>query len=256
MLKKLSGLLLLSALCIWAADFWTTKPFTDWNEKEIAKMISSSPWADKVTIAGGVSGGGPGIAETAGGGGRGGGRGGGGGRSSGPQGDGANTDPGVAGGGGGGGGDFGGGGGGGGVSVGILWQTAMPVRQALIKRQYGAEAGTSPEAKAKLDRVDQVYVLILVGMPGYTLSAAQGDRKAGLLDLTTLTASGKPPLKPIDVQVSGGGRGGANISFLFPKTTLFTVEDKEVEFFTKFDKTAIKHKFKLKDMVFNGKLEM
>jgi hypothetical protein len=255
MLKKLSVLLFLPALCIWAADFWATKPFTDWNEKEIMKMISSSPWADKVTIAGGISGGAPGIAETAGGGGRGGGRGGGGGRSSGPQGDGTTTDPGVAGGGGGGGGDFGGGGPSG-VSVTLFWQTALPVRQALIKRQYGAEAGTSPEAKAKLDRVDQVYVLTLVGMPGYTLGAAQGDKKAGLLDLTTLTASGKPPVRPIDVQVSGGGRGSANVSFLFPKTTPFTVDDKEVEFFTKFDKTPIKHKFKLKDMVFNGKVEM
>jgi len=256
MLKKLSVLLFLSALYIWAADFWTTKPFTDWNDKEITKMITSSPWADKVTIAGGISGSALGNAETPGGGGRGGGRGGGGGGGGrgGPQGDGANADPGVAGGGGG--GDFGGVGGGGGVSVGILWQTAMPVKQALIKRQYGAEAGTSPEAKAKLDRTEQVYVLTLVGMPGFTLSAAQGDRKAGLLDLTTLTAGGKPPLKPIDVQVSGGGRGAANVSFLFPKTNPFTVDDKEVEFSTKFDKTPIKHKFKLKDMVFNGKVEM
>src|SRR5690348_14432404 len=105
MLKKLPVLLMVSALCIWAADFWTTKPFTDWNEKEVAKILSDSPWAAKVTIATGFGGGPAGIAETAGGGGRGGGRGGGGGggRGGGPQGDGANSDPGVAGGGGGGG---------------------------------------------------------------------------------------------------------------------------------------------------------
>jgi hypothetical protein len=253
MLKKLPVLLAVSALYIWAADFWTTKPFTDWNEKEVAKIISDSPWAAKVTIAGGVGGGGAGIAETSGGGRGGGGRGGGG-RSSGPQGDGANADPGISGGGGGGGGDFGGGGPSG-VSVTLLWQTATPIKQALIKRQYGAEAGTSPEAKAKLDRVDQAYVLTLSGMPGYTLAAAQGDKKAALLDLTTLTVSGKPPLKAVDVQVTGG-RGTGNVFFVFPKTTTFTVEDKEVEFSTKFDKTAIKKKFKLKDMVFNGKVEM
>jgi hypothetical protein len=46
------------------------------------------------------------------------------------------------------------------------------------------------------------------------------------------------------------------MSFVFPKTTAFTVEDKEMEFSSKFDKTAVKHKFKLKDMVFNGKVEM
>jgi hypothetical protein len=254
MLKKLPMLLIVSALCVWAADFWTTKPFTDWNEKEVAKILSDSPWAAKVTVSMGFNAGPAGIAETAGGGGRGGGgRGGGGGGRGGPQGDGANSDPGV--GGGGGGGDFGGGGGGGGVSVGLVWQTALPIRQAVVKRQYGAEAGTSPEAKAKLDRVDQLYVLTLSGVPGPMLGATQGDKKAALLDLTTITVSGKPPLKAADVQVSGG-RGTASVSFLFPKTTQLTVEDKEVEFSTKFDKTPIKKKFKLKDMVFNGKLEM
>ena len=40
MLKKLSVLLLLCALCMWAADFWTTKPFTEWSEKEVRR---SSP---------------------------------------------------------------------------------------------------------------------------------------------------------------------------------------------------------------------
>ena len=46
------------------------------------------------------------------------------------------------------------------------------------------------------------------------------------------------------------------MSFLFPKTTVFTADDKEMEFSSKFDKTVVKHKFKLKDMVFNGKVEM
>ena len=59
----------------------------------------------------------------------------------------------------------------------------------------------------------------------------------------------------MDVQVTGGGRTG-NVSFLFPRTTTFSAEDKEMVFSTKFDKTGVKTKFKLKDMVFNGKLEM
>jgi hypothetical protein len=46
------------------------------------------------------------------------------------------------------------------------------------------------------------------------------------------------------------------VSFLFPKTTTFTAEDKEMEFYTKFDKVVVKKKFKLKDMMFNGKVEM
>jgi hypothetical protein len=253
MLKKSSLLVLLCAACAWAADFWTTKPFTDWSDKEVQKIITDSPWAGKVTMSTGLA-----LTAPDSGGGGGGGRGGGGrggGRSSGPQGDSTAADPGVAGGGGaGGGGDFGGGGGGG-VSVTLFWQTAAPVKQALIKRQYGAEAGTSPEAKAKLDRVDQVYVLTMLNVPGFALAAAQGDKKAALLDSTMLSVNGKPALKAADVQVSGG-RGAGYVSFLFPKTTTFAVEDKEVEFSSKFGTTTVKHKFKLKDMVFNGKVEM
>jgi hypothetical protein len=46
------------------------------------------------------------------------------------------------------------------------------------------------------------------------------------------------------------------VSFLFPRTTTFTADEKDLEFASKFGKAAIKHKFKLKDMVFNGKVEM
>jgi hypothetical protein len=243
MLKKATVLLFLFALCMWAADFWATKTFTVWNEKEVAKILSDSPWTEKVSLS---SGAGPSASAPSSGGGGGGGRG----RGSGPQGDSTTADPGI------GGGDAGGfGGGPSSVTVTLLWQTALPVKQALIKRQYGNEAGTSPEAKAKLERVDQVYALTLIGMPSFTLAAAQGDKKAALLDSTMLTVAGKPPIKATDVQVSGG-RGTGNVSFLFPRTTTFTAEDKEMEFSSKFDKTTVKKKFKLKDMVFNGKVEM
>ena len=85
-MKKLATLLLLAAICVWAADFWTAKSYTDWNDKDIQKMLNDSPWAHKMTVelgggpggpgggrgeAGGFGGagaaeGGPGIAETAG----------------------------------------------------------------------------------------------------------------------------------------------------------------------------------------------
>src|SRR5579883_3075313 len=108
-MKKLSLLLFTISLTLWAADFWQTKSFTDWDEKEVHKILTDSPWAKKLLVSlpmggrggGGVAGGGgnagaggrggrggpaggnydpgvagggaPGIAETAGGGGRGGG---------------------------------------------------------------------------------------------------------------------------------------------------------------------------------------
>jgi hypothetical protein len=44
--------------------------------------------------------------------------------------------------------------------------------------------------------------------------------------------------------------------FLFPKTVAIDMDDKEVEFSTKLGQTIVKTKFKLKDMVFNGKLDL
>jgi hypothetical protein len=243
MLKKIPILLLLCSLCLWAADFWTTKPFTDWNDKEVQKVLTDSPWAGKVTI----SSGGPPAAVAPGGGGGGGGRGGG--KGGGPQGgDSGGADAGGA-------APGGGFGGGGESTVTLLWQTALPVKQALVKRRFAAEAGTAPEGKAVLERVEQFYVLTLNGVPGNLLAVTRGDQKATLLDLTLLTVAGKPPLKASDVQTSEG-RGGGTVAFLFPRTTTFTAEDKDLEFSTKFDKTAVKKKFKLKDMVVNGKVEM
>lgn len=243
MLKNLFLLLLLFAGFIWAADFWTARPFTAWTDKEVQKVLSDSPWSAQVSVAGST-----GSAGNDGGGGGGGARGGGGGGRRGGGGGGGGQDD-------SGGDSQGGGRGTGGVSVTLLWQSALPVKQALAKKQFGAEAETSPAAKARLERSEQYYLLTMIGLPVSLGRAAEGDKKAALLPLTTLTAPGKPPLTAADIQV-GTGRDSAIIVFVFPKTSEFTVEDKEVEFAAKFDKTSVKHKFKLKPMVFNGKLEM
>lgn len=35
-------------------DFWETKPFTEWNEQEVTKMLSESPWARTLNVFGGT----------------------------------------------------------------------------------------------------------------------------------------------------------------------------------------------------------
>ena len=44
--------------------------------------------------------------------------------------------------------------------------------------------------------------------------------------------------------------------FLFPRQRNLSLEDSEVEFNVKAGEVPIKQRFKLKDMVFNGKVEM
>jgi hypothetical protein len=53
----------------------------------------------------------------------------------------------------------------------------------------------------------------------------------------------------------GEGRA-TEVLFAFPKTTPITEDDKEVEFNVKIGDFSIRQKFRLKDMVVKGKLDL
>lgn len=233
-----SGALLLSA-----ADFWTSKPFADWNEKELQKIMTDSPWAKKSSV---LSLNGPSAPALGGSspGGRGG-RGGGGG------GDDNGAPPPLS--------EKGGGGGGGGpvdmpsAQVVVSWPTALPVKEAIAKAKYGKEVGTSPEAKAFLEREEQFYVIEVSQLPFRGRST--DEFREALLKSAVLNVKGKDSVHAMDVQVNPRGRT-LDLFFMFPRQRVFTLEDSEIEFNAKAGDVPIKQRFKLKDMVFNGKLEL
>ena len=260
MLKKLPSILLLCAVSLVAANFWDTRPYTDWSDKEVDNMLKNSPWADRMAVRTGEQGvvaqdqaKGPIMGETE-------------------------------------------------VQVTLLWQTALPVRQALAKLQFKNEAATSPQAKALIERQSDVYVLRVAGLPGSARAAA--SNKGQLTADTSIKIKNKPDLKPADIQMpaapaagkgapnaapgvaaaeadaapaasgKGGGKGGPSLPgapgggfkgfggpnfdlfYVFPKSAAITEKDNELEFVTKLGKITIRKKYKLKDMVFNGKFEM
>jgi hypothetical protein len=145
----------------------------------------------------------------------------------------------------------------------LAWRTAMPVRQAIARRTGQPVSDTEPNAS----------VLLASGFPGQFRADVADPAK--LVADTVLKVKGKPDIHPTEAQIPaaaapkgppggapgfGGGKGfgGGNfdIVFVFPKSAGLTVDDKEVEFVTKVGKMNIRKKFKLKDMVVNGKLEM
>jgi hypothetical protein len=179
-----------------------------------------------------------------------------------PQDEGGGGAP-SGGGGTGGGGGRGGGGGMGGVTFSseieltVRWATALPIKQAKADLQYGKEAG-SPDAAKLLDREEKFYVAEIEGYPG-TVTAE--DVKAG----SQLIVKGIPPIQSIQVdmgQANAAGRGsrGAGIFLVFPKgqkdAHVLKVDEGEIEVVVNAPGLKLKRKFKLKDMVFNGKLEI
>jgi hypothetical protein len=239
------------AVSLWAADFWQAKPFNDWNDKDVQKMLQSSPWAKPFSVA--LAGGG---SDTSKGGKRAGSSSGGGSQMNGPAGTaeqgglgryaGSTGDPGA------------GSSGGGGVptiNLIVRWQSARPVREAVVKAKFGNEATTSPEAKKALEEPVDHYILAIGGVPKGALQGDAEELKKQMLGQGILLIKGKDPIKAVDFITQGTGRT-AEVLFAFPKTTPITEDDKEVEFIVKIGDFNIKQKFRLKDMLINGKLDL
>lgn len=231
-MKKFAAAFFIFAFCLAAADFWQAKPYTEWSDKELRKMITNSPWAKSFSPpapAGGPGDSGASTPLSEGGGRvRGGGA---------PAGGPAPADAGVA------------------PTIYARWQSALPVKQAVARLKYGAEASTSPDAKQLLNRVETNYEIVVSGPLKSMLGGDTDTLKVSLMESSLLTSKGTVPVKPSDVQIALS-KDSNDMVLHFPRTTPFTVDDKEVEFETKFGDLVLKYKFRLKDMVFNGKLEM
>jgi hypothetical protein len=211
-----------------ASDVWT-KPYTEWTDLDVQKIMTDSPWADRMQVETGQRG--PiGNADDKGG----------------PI-QGSLTAP-----------------------VTVYWQSALPIKQAMFGRANATDA-----QKQLMAREEPVHILRVQGLPGSVRSAAQDVDK--LKSISVIKIKGKADLHPSELQLSGapttppgaapgggkgapgggfgGGFGTFDVFFVFPKDAPISVDDKEMEFQTKIGAMAIRKKFKLKDMVYNGKLE-
>jgi hypothetical protein len=240
---------LLAGAGLWAADFWQKSKFTEWSDKDAQKMLRDSPWARPVEVR---LGGGRG--------GRGGGGGGGGGMSAdgGPSAEDAGGGGGGRGGGGGGGGKRGGGGGAmpetppGQVLI-VRWHTAMPVKQAIARMRFGKEASTAPDAAKLLQPEQKRYVVGIAGIPPQLVMRG---KPAEFKSKAFLNVKGRDPVQAVDV-LSDRDERGANLYLVFSRPeNPITLENGDVEVLLKLGTTDIKRKFRLKDMVFDGKLEL
>ncbi len=230
-MKKLASLMLVFSACLWAADFWQSKPFTEWADKDLTKMVTNSPWAKEfiVEMPGGAAGGG------------GGGKGKGGGTRDGGQTGAAEAGGGMP-----------------SLTLVIRWVSALPVKQAMVRMNFKGDAASSPEAKQRLEANEPDYVIAVSGLNRGLVRGSADELKQAMMAATQLVIKGKEPIKPTDFRIVGQGRVDA--LFAFPRTNPITEDDKEVEFQSKVGAAgatiSIKQRFRLKDMMFNGKLEL
>jgi hypothetical protein len=239
--------LLPAALC--AADVWESKPFADWTEKDLQKVLGNSPWArqTRALLSNTAGSGKPPVADAS----SDGGAGGRGSRNADGPGGAVRLGPAPS--------DFDPTGQSTqqpGIPVIVRWQTALPVRQAQMRAKYGKEAATSPDAQKFWAQEPMLYVISVAGLPGSIASVGGGDQvKKIAARASTLAAKGKEPLRPVAVEFLPNGTA-VDVLVGFPRTLPFTLEDQEVAFSAQIGAASITHKFKLKDMVVRGKLEL
>jgi hypothetical protein len=231
----LAGLLIASAA--FAEDFWTSKEYMQWTDEEVKKVMTNSPWAKDLTISVPLSALGrggrpadnaaPNDVQSGGGGGRG--------RR----------------GGGGGGGDEGGGSPEAMVTLNISFRSALPFRKALVRSRLGNGATVPADAAQLITKEPEEYVVVVTGLPARM--AALLD--PALKDKSILHAGKKQAMTAIKMDVQRRTQS-VDVFYTFPKSPVISADDKEVELDLQIGPIHAKKKFNLKDMVYNGKLEL
>ncbi len=272
-----------------ASEVWN-QDYRNWSSSDVQKVLTNSPWAAKTAASyasenrgGGYdpnsSGGSyPGSGSGNGGGGypnSGGGYPGGGGGMGGRGGGMGGMGGGMGGMGGGMGGMGGGRGRRGGqdqsqmkMDVVVRWDSSMPVKQALLKSESGGELPAPGDPKYTLDKPEKDYVISVVGMRAMRSrsndSDADDDSKSSasdhmrnlLMSSTQILIKNKEALNPDDVKIEPQSDGTNTATFFFSRSNPIDLDDKEVTFVTQTGRLKIERKFKLKEMVYNGKLSL
>jgi hypothetical protein len=217
-------------------DFWVKKDYTQWTEEEVRKIMTNSPWSKETTVnapAGNFSGGGPARSaapvdvETKDGGGRGGGR-------SRAGGDASSTPTQAQ------------------ITLTVSWRSALPLRKAIVKSRIGASSEVPEDLKQSLSKEPGDYIVVVSGVPAVMARMIQDPVR---LNRSSLKVGKRAPIVPKSVDFQARTQS-VDVLFVFPKNEPITLEEKEAELDLLLGPMEAKKKFTLKDMVYNGKLEM
>ena len=122
-----------------------------------------------------------------------------------------------------------------------------------MRGRFGNEAHTAAEAKQFLQRSETHYVVSVAGFSGRMAGMSQDTDR--LKETTSLKRKNKDPIRP-EVIETHKQEESVTLFVGFPRTDQIVLEDKNVEFEMKLGPMTVKRKFKLKDMLFDGKLEL
>jgi hypothetical protein len=131
----------------------------------------------------------------------------------------------------------------------LLWRSAMPIKQALRRKEM--LAGSTSNQPDSLNRTETEYVVMLTGIP-MRLAPPPVDQA---LEQFVLNVDTQKPIYATKIYLQEHERT-VDLVMIFPRTQPIGPQDKEVEVVAKYGFLETKKKFKVKDMMVNGKLEL
>ncbi len=141
------------------------------------------------------------------------------------------------------------------ADINVRWSSALPVRQAAALTKFGKDDLKLPEARRLLEQQSEFYVLEISGVPPAIAARGTESLEANLYRNAFLrTASGRT-FTPDSVYVTARG-ASLDISIRYAKTNPITLADKQLVFKAEYGLLKIERRFKLKDMVYQGRLEL
>ena len=125
----------------------------------------------------------------------------------------------------------------------VRWESAEPVRQALAVRA-GAET---------LAGVRRHYIVAVTSLPFGAARLAEEPEK--IRSRVALLIKDKPqvPADRVEIRPQPGAPG---VRLYFPRDAAITLDDKSVQLLMRLDPYQVRRKFKLKEMIFRGRLEL
>lgn len=148
------------------------------------------------------------------------------------------------------------------MNVVVRWESSLPVKQALLRLNFGDKLPAETDPSYTLNRVDDHYIVGIVGIelprkrkkPGEEESP-QDKTRDDFLATARLIRHGGNFIGASDVKVNPP-EARDEVLFFFPKTDPISLDEKEVTFETEQGAFVIRRVFHLKEMQYRGKLEL
>lgn len=137
----------------------------------------------------------------------------------------------------------------------VRWSSALPVRQALALEQWGRRGLETKAAVEFLEREQTEYIIEIFGLPGVLAKNGTKRMEEGLAKSATLRVKGLEPIKPTSAYVPGYGEH-LSAELRFPRPESIDGDMGQIELEAQTGPVEIQTKFKLKDMVYQGRLEL